>query len=146
MPGNFAKLSPASIDLDVAWQDRLDDARTLQSGARYAAAISAGLYALEIYLKSRVCLRLNLTNLPRILEIHDLEALAIYSGFDRSLNRGSAPSSVKKNWSKIVLMSDSLNDLRYQPTSNWSQNQAIDFLKWLIDPNDGVITWLMTQI
>jgi hypothetical protein len=91
MPGGFAKLSAASGDLDAAWQDRLDDARTLQTGGRHPAAISAGLYALEIYLKFRVCQRLDLTNLPRILEIHDLEALAIYSGFDGSLNRGGAP-------------------------------------------------------
>lgn len=118
MPGNFAKLSAASRDLDIAWQDRLEDAQTSKTGGRYAAAISAGLYALEIYLRLRVCQRLDLANFPRILEIHDLEALAIYSGFDNSLNRGNAPANVNQNWSKLVLMSDSLNDLRYQPASN----------------------------
>jgi hypothetical protein len=43
-------------------------------------------------------------------------------------------------------MSDSLNDLRYQPASKWSQNQAVDFFEWLIDPIDGVLTWLKTQV
>ena len=57
MPSDFAKLNLtlAAADLDQAWQDRLDDAQALEAAGRYGAAMAAKLYAIEIYLKFRIC-------------------------------------------------------------------------------------------
>jgi hypothetical protein len=147
MPSDFAKLNLTltAADLDQAWQDRMDDAKALDAAGRHAAAIAARLYAIEIYLKYRVCQRLNLTNPLKKLEIHDLEALIVFAGFSRVLAAVPAGSKLKQNWEEIVAFSDKLNDLRYQPGAGWSQQQSTDLSRWLDDPSDGVMAWLMNQ-
>ena len=64
MPSDFAKLNLTltAADLDQAWQDRMDDANALDAAGRHAAAMAARLYAIEIYLKYRICQRLDLAN------------------------------------------------------------------------------------
>ena len=148
MPSDFARLnlSITAADLDQSWQDRLDDAKALDAAGRWASAIAARLYALEIYLKFRICERLKLTNPPRKLEIHDLEALVVFAGFYQVLSTMPSNSNLKQNWDRIVSFSDNLNDLRYQPAARWSQQQSNDFARWLDDPTEGILPWLKNQI
>jgi len=147
MASEFAKLNRTltAVDLDQAWQDRLDDAIELEKAGRYAAAIATRLYALEIYLKFRMCQRLNLTHPLKKLEIHDLDALVIFAGFSLALDALPASGNIRQNWDNIEALSHSLNDFRYLPASRWSPKQCADFSRWLFDPSDGFLTWLKTQ-
>jgi hypothetical protein len=147
MASEFAKLNLklTDSDLDQAWQDRLDDAEALDKAGRHGAAIAARLYAIEIYLKFRICQRLSLGNPLRKLEIHDLDALAVFAGFYQVLAAMPASSHLKQNWDQIVTFSDNLNDLRYLPAARWSQQQSNDLSRWLSDPSDGVLPWLKNQ-
>jgi hypothetical protein len=131
------------VDLRVAAADRLLDAEVLLSGGRFASAIVMGTYALEITLKALICKRLDLTALPKAFEIHELNGLLVLSGLQAPLQ--SAPPLVKKNWSDVVSQSASINDMRYMPSRNWPESQALTFLGQLRDPPDGVLPWLLAQ-
>jgi hypothetical protein len=80
MPGGskFATLGANVADLQAAAADRLQDAELLHANGRFASAIAMGVYSLEIHLKARICVKLNLAALPRPFEIHDLEGLFGY--------------------------------------------------------------------
>ena len=147
MPGDFAKLNLTITagELNAAWQDRLDDAAVLEAGGRYGAAIAARLYALEIYLKFRICERLRVSNPLKKLEIHDLEALLLFSGLSAAMYGLPETSAVFQNWEEIRDFSGRLNDLRYFPAVKWNQRQSSDFAHWLEHPSEGVLSWLKTQ-
>lgn len=149
MAGDFAKLLRDTIthaDLDAAWRDRLEDAAALEAAGRYAAAIAARLYALEIYLKFRICQRLNLENPPRLLEVHHLDVLIVFSGLSKPLSGLPKSDNLAQNWVKILALSkDHLNNLRYMPTARWTREQSEDFSQWLLDPSMGVLPWLQSQ-
>jgi len=138
------KFNALLTDLDQASLDRMEDARVLLTGNRPAASIASGLYALEILLKVLICKRLDLLALPQAFEIHDLESLLVLTGLSRRLDDPSI-AGVNQNWAGIVNLAERLNDLRYFPDKNWNIIQATQFLNWLEDPNDGVLTWLLNQ-
>jgi hypothetical protein len=145
-PKQFSKYGAKRAELDRAWRDRLDDADALFNAGRHAAAIAAGLYAVEIYLKVRICKKLGLDSLPRAFEFHDLDGLFVLTGLSRRLNtKKMLRSKVKRSWDSILEISNKMNDLRYSPASNWSRSHAEAFLTQLRDPNDGVLTWLSKQ-
>jgi hypothetical protein len=145
MPSTRDYQSPGAIlaDLDRAALDRLADADAMFLSGRPAAAISMGVYGLEISLKARICRKLDLARLPRPFEIHDLEGLLTLSGLAARMK--TAPSGVQLNWDVILLLASKINELRYSPDSNWTQRQAQDFLERLRNPPEGVLTWLTTQ-
>jgi hypothetical protein len=140
---SFAKLSAPLSELKVAADDRLLDAEALFVSGRFASAIAMGVYSLEIQLKVRICQKLNLHALPSPFEIHDLEGLLVLCGLLSA--RDSAPSAVKKNWEDVANQATKINQLRYQPSSNWTQTQVKTFLEQLRDPPDGVLPWLFGQ-
>jgi hypothetical protein len=142
----FKTLRARLADLQVAAVDRLADADTLYQGGGFASAIAMGIYALGIHLKVSICRRMDLEALPQAFEIHDLEALLILSGLKKRMDDPTA-SRVKYNWSQITARKpqDYLNALRYLPSSTITQAQALDFLGWLRDANDGVIPWITSQ-
>lgn len=148
MPGDFAKLNLAitADELNAAWQDRLDDAAVLDAGGRHGAAIAARLYALEIYLKWRICERLGLSNPLKKLEIHDLETLLIFSGLSTAMYGLSGASAVFQSWVKILEFSQQLNDFRYFPAVKWNRGQSSDLAHWLEHSSEGVLPWLKTQV
>jgi hypothetical protein len=148
MPSEFARinLSITIADLDQAWQDRLDEANALDAAGHFGAAIAARLYALEIYLKFRICRHLGLANPLKKLEIHDLDALVIFGGFSGALMSLAGSNKVKTNWENIVMFSNNLNNLRYLPAARWTKQQSDDFSEWLNHAGDGVLTWLKNQI
>jgi hypothetical protein len=147
MPSEFARLNRAisTADLEQAWLDRLEEASRLEGSGRFAAAMAARLYSLEIYLKLRVCLRLNLRNPIKKLEIHDLDALLTFAGLSTALDDLPPDSGLKINWENILEFSQKLNDLRYLPAVRWTEMQSSDLIRWLNDPEEGVMTWLKTQ-
>jgi hypothetical protein len=142
--GEFTKLGAARSDLEAAWQDRLADARALFAARRYAGTIAEGVYALEIRLKVLICKRLDLTNLPKAFEVHDLDALLLLAGFSQRIEKRNA-IKVKVNWDNIKREARGLNDLRYRPSGNWTEAQAADMLRYLTDPDEGVLSWLSKQ-
>ncbi|WP_165226647.1 hypothetical protein [Aquisphaera insulae] len=141
-----AELGAQAADLEQAWQDRLADANAALAVSRHALTISSGLYAMEILLKRRVCSQLNVGQLPRLLEIHDLFGLATFAGLRNTLDDPSFKTTkIGLNWRLLVDRSEELNDLRYYPDSRWSDQDALDLLTCLQDPVDGVIAWLRLQ-
>lgn len=147
MPASFSSLGESLTDLQAAHVDRLAEANELFGLGRYGSAISMGLYSLEIYLKVRICLRLDLPALPKPFQIHDLESLLILSGLQSRMDSlGSHP--IRLNWnvlSSSALKAIHFNELRYRPNVNWSQSEAKTFLHQIQDPNDEVLTWLLAQ-
>ena len=90
------------------------------------AAIAAGLYALEIHLKVRICQRLNLANLPKSFEIHDLDGLVVLAGL-RGRSMTCCQQRVKTNWEDIVdILSNNLNDLQISPGTRTGPSDSSD--------------------
>ena len=147
MPSDIAKLNKGimAADLDQAWKDRLEDAQALDTAGRFGAAMALRLYALEIYLKYRICQRLNLNNPLKKLEIHDLDALLVFAGLSQALVGMEPDSKIRENWNQVISFSDNLNDLRYFPAGRWSQHQSVNLNRWLNHDQDGVMTWLKKQ-
>ena len=139
----FAKLGALLADLQVTASDRLLDAEALFVSGRFATAIAMGVYSLEIHLKVRICQKLNLHALPKPFEIHDLEGLLVLCGLRAA--RDSASAVVRKNWDDTANQASLINEMRYLPSSNWTQAQVQIFLQQLRDPPDGVLPWLSTQ-
>jgi hypothetical protein len=140
---SFANLGAALSDLHAAAADRLQDAEALFLSARFASAIAMGVYSVEIHLKVRICQKLNLQQLPSPFQTHDLEGLLVLCGLLSA--RESAPKVVKKNWADVVNQASLINDLRYKPSSGWTQAQVQTFLQQLRDPPNGVLPWLLAQ-
>jgi hypothetical protein len=140
----FSKFGANLVDLELAWKDRLEDAHALLAANRHASTIAMGLYSLEILLKTLICKKLDLEQLPTPFEIHDLDGLLVLSGLDRRLGRLKT-SRVKFHWDGILNTSVDINNLRYKPNKNWTATDARDLLSQLDDPTDGVIAWLLNQ-
>lgn len=141
MKDAFTKLGATVAELESAYQDRLKDAEALLAAGRSGWAIGAGPNALEIRLKVLVCHRLELEQLPRAFEIHELAALLLLAGLSRRIQRKVAVA-VKLNWDGIMTFAPQLNDFRYKADSNWTATQAHTFFHQLRDPKNGVLTWL----
>ena len=97
MDKSFTKPGTELSFLEAAWQDRLADAEALFAAGRNAWAIATALYALEIRLKVLVCKKLDLSDLPRAFEVHDLDGLLLLAGLSRRIKRKGAVQ-VKQNW------------------------------------------------
>ena len=147
MPGDFTEKGASLSDLQGAYPDRLAEANELCVLGRHGSAIALGLYALEIYLKVRICLRLDLSDLPRAFQVHDLDGLLVLSGLKRRMDAlGSHP--VKRNWDFLSFPKKNrldVSELRYKPNANWTRADTDDVLLRIQDPNDGVLTWLLAQ-
>ena len=137
----LTKLGSALPDLEAAWQDRLKDAEELLAAGRHGWAIATGLYALEIRLKVLICRRLDLDQLPRAFEVHDLAGLLLLAGLSRRIQRKPA-RGVKRNWDGILMLAPLLNDFRYTADAKWTAAQAQEFFRQLRDPPNGVLIWL----
>ena len=138
--GKFKALGADLADLEDAANDRILEARILAASGRSAAAIASGLYATEILLKVLICKRLDLPKLPAAFQIHELDELLLLAGLSRRIY-GPELLTVRAHWNQILELSEDLNELRYTPDRNWS-GRLSDFMVWLDDPRDGVISWL----
>jgi HEPN domain-containing protein len=144
MERDFTKLSGKLTDLDVAWKDRLKDAEALLDAGRHGWSMATAHYAVEILLKVMICKKLDLPQLPKAFEIHDHDSLLLLAGLSVRMSRKSF-QAVKRNWDAVTSQSPKVNDMRYTGDSNWTRNQAEQFLKLLKDLPDGVLPWLSRQ-
>lgn len=135
------------VDLQGAYADRLAEANDLFGLARYGSSIALALYALEIYLKVRVCMRLDLDELPTAFQIHKLDGLLVFSGFKKRMDSlGTHP--VKQHWDSLSspeMNAQHVGDFRYKPNSTWGREQAAEILRQIQDSNEGVLPWLSAQ-
>jgi hypothetical protein len=147
MMEDFTKLGAALLDLRNAYPDRLAEANLLLNSGHTGSAIALGLFALEIYLKMRICERLDLAELPKAFHIHALDGLLVLSGLKTRMDSLST-QPVKANWEYLTspnLRVQHIGELRYKPNDSWSQAYADDILKKIQDPTEGVLTWLSAQ-
>jgi hypothetical protein len=142
---SFAKLGTLVDDLDKAAGERLAEAELLLAAGRYSSAVMIGFYALEIRLNVLICRRLDLDQLPRAFEIHDLESLLVLSGVSRKIRSIIRPRGVATNWDKLSLASVELNNFRYSAKPGWDQAWAAEILSQLRDPPNRVLLWLARQ-
>jgi hypothetical protein len=147
MAESFSKFGAKLVDLQAAFPDRLAEAEVLFNTAHYGTAIALGIYALEIYLKIRICQRLDLDELPRPFQTHDLDGLLVLSGLKRRMD-GLGVHPVKASWASLtgLLSKEPVDVLRYKGNTNYSRAQAEDILYNQIQHQaDGVLTWLQQQ-
>jgi hypothetical protein len=142
---SFAKLGARVHELEKAVSDRLAEAELLFAAGRYSSAVMMGLYALEIRLKVIICRRLDLDQLPRAFEIHDLESLLVRSGLSRKIQNVKRPRDVEKHWNALLSASAELNEFRYSAKPGWDQAWAAKIMGQLRDHPHGVLIWLSRQ-
>jgi hypothetical protein len=140
VPGLIAGTTLA--DLDVAWREREEEARELMALGYHSMALALRLYALEIRIKTFICKRLRLDNLPRACKTHDLSELIIFTGFWEEL-LDPANATIRQNWDLLANFSRvRLNDQRYLPRGLLDPVSLRDCIDALDDPRDGVLPWL----
>lgn len=138
------------LDLEIAWQERLEEAETLEKADFHSTAASLRLYALEVLVKVVICKHLGLAQLPSVCKTHDLSSLIIHTGRWKDL-QGISPTLLRFNWDILVNYSRTrLNELRYQPRSALTASDSSKIKEALNGPEDdaesGVLTWLSKHI
>lgn len=126
--------------LQILATTRLDDAKTLLSNARYAAAFYLAGYAIECALKASIARQTRKHAFPdknRVIQsyTHDLEKLKELSGLpiDAAL---SVDAILAVNWSVVAKWEERS---RYRlPT----KKEAEDLIEAIDDPKHGVLPWL----
>src|SRR5262249_29546421 len=87
----YTRIGANLSDLEMAWQDRMADAQGLFAGKRDAGGITNANLGLEIRLKMLICKRLDLPQLAKAFEVHDLQAVGlVIHTFDEVEARGTA--------------------------------------------------------
>jgi hypothetical protein len=132
----------SAIDLELAWQERQEEARELMTLGFDTTALSLRLYSLEIRIKVLICKQLKLSHLPKVCKTHDLSELIIFTGMWESLEDPSN-AVVRQNWDLLVQFSKvRLNDQRYLPRATLDAKDLMKLSDALDNPQDGVIAWL----
>ncbi len=108
-------------------------------------ALALRLYALEIRIKTFICKRLRLDNLPRACKTHDLSELIIFTGLWEQL-QDPVNAAIRTNWDLLADFSRvQLNDQRYLPRGLLDPGLLKACSDALDDPRDGVLPWLSRQ-
>ncbi len=136
----FAKFGELRTSLEGASEDRLLDAYSLRDARRWASAVAMGIYSLEIRIKVLICLHLDLEQLPRAVQFHELQDLLVLTGLSNRIKREAG--EVLAAWERIVRLSKQATDLRYSPGAEYSEAMATEFFDDLQDPVKGVLPWL----
>jgi len=112
-------------DLELAAEERLQDAEALFEAERYATSIAYGILALEVRLKVVVCRHLDLKALPVVLKTHNLEHLILYAGLSRKIDQVKRPRQLRDNWQSLLKTSLAVNNIRYKPhPEHWTRRRA----------------------
>jgi hypothetical protein len=142
---SYTRLGAPVGELDQACEERIQDANVLRQEERWATAIAMLLYALEIRLKERICRRLELNQLPKAFEIHEMGGLLVLSGLSSRLDDAET-RQVKMNWNLVKELANELNGLRYKPDpARWSKAAAEDVFRWINDEPEGILPWISHQ-
>jgi len=122
--------------LQQAYQERKAEYDVLRAAGRWSGAILHAGILLELALKIVICKQLDVSNLPTLFQVHDLELLAYCSGLYRRLTSDQLLNEnfllIHKRWSIA---------LRYEGATQ-TQGDVDDFERALFDPAHGVITFL----
>ncbi|WP_165066028.1 hypothetical protein [Paludisphaera rhizosphaerae] len=130
------------VHLEAAWKEREEEAKGLSGLGFHSTAAALRLYALEILVKVVICKHLNLPSLPAACKSHNLVELLVYTGAWREMQDPSC-SLVRENWDTLVEYSrDRLNDLRYEPRTELTQEDVARIDAALDEPDTGVLAWL----
>lgn len=119
-----------------AYHERKAEYDVLRSAGRWPGAILYAGTLLELALKLVMCKHLEVSNLPTIFQVHDLELLLCCSGLRTRLTTDNFLNEnfllIHKRWSIA---------LRYEGATQ-TQQDADDFDRALFAPTHGVITFL----
>jgi len=123
--------------LQAAYKERKAEYDALRAADRWPGAILYAGTLLELALKLVMCKHLEVSNLPTIFQVHDLELLLCCSGLYTRLTTDKLVYEsfllIHKRWSMT---------LRYEGATQ-TQQDADDFDQALFDPSRGVITFLL---
>ena len=129
-------------NLELAWQERLEEAEVLIRAGHLSMGVCLKAYALEARIKLRICDHLRLDLLPTACKTHDLAQLIIFTGLVDEL-KDPSNSRVVEYWLTLVAFSkDKLNSTRYQPRSQLPLADCQPLLEAFDDPKEGVLAWL----
>jgi len=123
---------------------RLQEAETLSNAGFYDGCAYLCGYVVELALKACICRLLDTHDYPatgeykRVYAVHDLDQLLFLAGLRARLD--PANQALLSNWSLAVPWNPA--ERRYQAAGSVSQQQALDILNAVSDPNDGVLAWL----
>jgi hypothetical protein len=119
-----------------AYKERKAEYDALRAAGRWSGAILYAGTLLELALKLVISKHLEVTNLPTIFQVHDLELLLCCSGLRTRLTTDNFLNEnfllIHKRWSMA---------LRYEGATK-TQQDADDFDQALFAPFHGVITFL----
>jgi len=122
--------------LHEAYKERKAEYDALRAAGRWSGAILYAGTLLELALKLVISKHLEVTNLPTIFQVHDLELLLCCSGLRTRLTTDNFLNEnfllIHKRWSMA---------LRYEGATK-TQQDVDDFEQALFAPSHGVITFL----
>jgi len=132
-------------DLAQIAETRMLEADKLFELNLFAGSMFLGGSALECYLKLAICHTLKLDGLPGVFKTHNLEALILYTGFQRDLR---SDSRIRDAFDYIVNQwgDDGRKELFYAAPTEFDRIRAEMFLSHLCDPQHGVIPWLKNRL
>ena len=120
---------------------RLKEAENLFDAKHYAGTVHLAGYAVECYLKVAICVTLHWDELRGTFKTHDLEALMLHSGLDDKLQKDArlveSFAKIKETW-----VIDGSLSIRYKKPSEFNERAARIFLRYVSDPETGVVPWL----
>lgn len=122
---------------------RLDEAQTLFAAGLYDGAAYLAGYVVEMALKARICRVLGVNEYPSggpykpVYAVHNLEQLLFLAGLKPRMNPGSA--ALFANWSIALPWTP---ERRYTAPGSFSQQDALDILNAIRQPQNGILRWI----
>lgn len=134
---------PSRQELKILARLRLREAEVLYAAGFYDGAAYLAGYVVELALKARICRFLGLTDYPStgplkpVYAVHDLDQLAMLAGLRSKLT--PADAALFANWSVAQPWKP---DRRYTALGTYTQQDALDILNAIRDPNSGILRWI----
>ena len=134
---------PSRQELKALARLRLREAEALYDAGFYDGAAYLAGYVVEIALKARICRLLGLAEYPsagalkQSYAVHDLDQLVLLAGLRPKLNPANA--ALFANWSVAQPWKP---DRRYTARGTYGQQDALDILNAIRDPNGGILRWI----
>lgn len=123
--------------LRQAYQQRKREYDILRKMGEWPGVVLQAGILVELALKIATCKHLDVTRLPKVFQVHDLEFLLYCSGSNNLVKRNP---NLYDNFRFIV--TNWTMELRYEGKVITEQ-EANDVHQALFDPSDGVLTFLL---
>ena len=132
---------PSRQELKDLAKVRLKEAEVLFNAGYYDGAAYLCGYVVEMALKARICRLLGGTypdtgKYKQAYAVHDFDQLLYLSGLRPKMVAGTP---LFANWSIATPWTP---ERRYQPVGTHSQQDALNILTAIRDPNDGIFKWI----